>query len=359
MQIPFTIEEVAELLQLKVKRRTAYQMYVNCPFCVNSKGEYDTKGHLNINFQKSVFRCNRCNVQGGMLDLYGLYFNLSRKEAYRDIVERLKLENNGIFPKSINRMVMEFSKPEEVTLEEKDKTYSELLTLLSLSSKHRDNLKSRGLSEEEIAKNQYRTTPAVGLKRLAVTLLEKGCKLNGVPGFFVDDDGEWTLDIRGNGIMIPVRNDIGQIQGIQIRKDKGDKKYTWLTSSERNLGVSASTYVHFSNIKLNSNEVFLTEGPLKADIASTLSKKPFMALPGASCYKLLEKVSAKLKWHGIDTIVNAMDMDRYTNPNVMQNVDEMQKLIEKLGFRIINLEWSPKYKGIDDYLLAKRQVKSG
>ena len=354
--IPFSIEQVANLLQLQVKRRSAYQMYANCPFCLGKDGEHDKHGHLNVNFQKNVFRCNRCNIQGGMLDLYSLYFNLSRKEAYKDIVERLKAENKDIpLSATIKNISMNIEK-EELPLEEKDKTYSELLKLLTLSTKHKENLKNRGLSTEEIENREYKTTPVIGMKRIAVNLLEKGCKLKGVPGFFIDSDGEWTLDIRGSGgIMIPVRDDTGKIQGIQIRNDKGYKKYTWLTSSERDSGTPASTYMHYSNFNQGvTNEVFITEGPLKADIASILSNRVFIALPGVSCYGLIEKNVKTLKWHGIDTIVNAMDMDRYTNANVMKNVEEMQKIIEKNGFKVINLNWNSKYKGIDDYLLSKK-----
>ena len=58
----------------------------------------------------------------------------------------------------------------------------------------------------------YRTTPTTRLKRIVTELLERGCILDGVPGFYCQkDSGQWVLDIRGSGIMLPDRNLLGQI----------------------------------------------------------------------------------------------------------------------------------------------------
>ena len=77
---------------------------------------------------------------------------------------------------------------------------------------------------------------------------------------------------------------------------KGDKKYYWLTSVEKKEGTSSDGYMHYANMNLlRNNEVFLTEGPLKADIASNLSQRAFIAIPGSSCYKLIESNAEKLK----------------------------------------------------------------
>ena len=72
---------------------------------------------------------------------------------------------------------------------------------------------------------------------------------------------------------------------------------------------------------------------------------------------MLFKIFDKLRWYGVEVCVNATDMDRYINPNVMRNVDEMKKLIEENDFKLINLKWDSKYKGIDDYLLSKKIEK--
>lgn len=54
--------------------------YVQCPCCDdNPKSK-----HLNINLKKDVFRCPKCGVSGGVLDLYALFSGVARDKAYRD-----------------------------------------------------------------------------------------------------------------------------------------------------------------------------------------------------------------------------------------------------------------------------------
>ena len=97
-ELPFSIEQVAYLLQLRIKKRTNNQMYVNCPFCTNKKGQLDNHGHLNINLAKNVFRCNRCNAQGGMLELYSLYYGINHKEAFININNQLNYNKTIYVP---------------------------------------------------------------------------------------------------------------------------------------------------------------------------------------------------------------------------------------------------------------------
>ena len=62
-------------------------------------------------------------------------------------------------------------------------------------------------------------------------LREKGLYLAGVPGFY-KSQGQWTLKIPGRGILIPVRDVQGQIQGLQVRLDNVEKrKFRWLSSN--------------------------------------------------------------------------------------------------------------------------------
>ena len=53
----YGILDVVQVLHLRKRRGN----YYDCPFC----GE--THGKLNINVEKNVFRCNRCDASGGML----------------------------------------------------------------------------------------------------------------------------------------------------------------------------------------------------------------------------------------------------------------------------------------------------
>ena len=101
----YDITDVVHLLQLRVRHKNSSSMDVNCPFC----GE--TKGKMNVNLQKNVFRCNRCDASGGMLELHGRLHGVSSAEANRQIREALG---------RIIRWFMQnyFSKQENVQVEE-------------------------------------------------------------------------------------------------------------------------------------------------------------------------------------------------------------------------------------------------
>ena len=140
-ELTFSIEQVAYLLQLQVKRRWSYQIDVNCPFCLGKDGKRDCHGHMNINFEKNVFRCNRCNAQGGMLDLYAMYYGISRKEAFININEQLEICTPSRIPaKKPCDIVPRMESMEKLPLEEINKTYTELISLLTLSNVHKENL---------------------------------------------------------------------------------------------------------------------------------------------------------------------------------------------------------------------------
>lgn len=68
-----------------------------------------------------------------------------------------------------------------------DQTLRTMLSLLPLAASYRDGLLRRGLNEDEIERYLFPSTPAFGASRLAQKLLELGCTLDGVPGFYRKD----------------------------------------------------------------------------------------------------------------------------------------------------------------------------
>ena len=203
---PFTIKDIAYLLDLRIRHKNAVCLDVNCPFC----GE--TKGKMNLNLKKNVFKCNRCGETGGMLALYGKVYQVDNQTAYKEIMEALG-ENRQIpayqrKPKAEEVKETEIINAPVASVNVKDKTYTMLFSMLCLSDTHRKNLLQRGFSEEQMEENGYRSTPPFGYRKLTKRLLEAGCTVEGVPGFFRDADGEWTMHFhpRSSGFMIPVRN---------------------------------------------------------------------------------------------------------------------------------------------------------
>ena len=85
---PFGIQDVAELLHLRMRRPHATGGYYDCPICG------DKRGKMSISTEKDSWRCNYCGEHGGMLSLYARINHISNSEAYREICESLQ---NGEF----------------------------------------------------------------------------------------------------------------------------------------------------------------------------------------------------------------------------------------------------------------------
>lgn len=210
---PFGIADVVELLGLTVRRRLPSSLYLNCPFCG------DQRGRLNVNTDKNVWRCNRCGAAGGMLALYAHYYCTSNADAYREICEAL----GRYTPRPrVNDCIG--IKPEQnarATPQEIHQTYSLLLSMLPLTPTHKAHLLSprRGLTEYQIARFGLKSTPPAFLCRgYAERLRRQGCTLQGVPGFYQDDAGRWTINFgsRTAGILLPAVGLDGLICGILL-----------------------------------------------------------------------------------------------------------------------------------------------
>ena len=352
----FGITDVADLLGVEYDRKGSGNVRGTCPFC-GQKNFYISKTANTYNCFGGKYEA--CDAHGGMLDLFANLRGVDRKEAIKQINEalygNLTLGEAKIKKEQRIRQLRETQtiKSNIRSVEDRNKTYTTLLSLLTLSKEHKDNLLKRGLTEEAIEKNGYRTYPIVGLKELAFKCLEAGVYLDGIPGFFKENN-EWLLRPSKRGIIIPVRNNKGLISGFQIRRDAAvEPKYIWLSTKDHENGTGAESDVHFAieNGEIPEKAIYLTEGPLKADIAHLITHKAFISLQGVGCQKRLPEA---LKWLrdacGVKKVVNCFDMDYETNENVRVQMERSYKAISELGLEPLRLEWDHAYKGIDDYL---------
>ena len=94
----------------------------------------------------------------------------------------------------------------------------------------------------------------------------------------------------------------------------------------------------------------LTEGPLKGDIASYFANDAlFVCLGGVNAHKGLRETLLSL---GVTEVMEAMDMDQFTNPQVRQAVLTLRREVQSIpGIRYYQCTWNPRFKGVDDYLL--------
>ena len=245
----FTIAEVADLLS--IRRLSDYyqdEFPVECPFCGDLRGKCSFCIRKNGEL-KNVYHCYHCGASGNMLTLYaelfGIYGRNRYKEAYREIKQALSFSGTDKRQQSTTRngfaSIVPKKKHISLTEEEwdyRDHVYKEMLTFLKLKETHRRNLLLRGLTLNEVRQMEERgflSTDEENSVTIARKLLKKGFRLDGVPGFFINRDGNWEAAFyrKNNGYLCPVRDGKERIIGFQIRLDVPlkERKYLWFTSS--------------------------------------------------------------------------------------------------------------------------------
>ena len=335
---------------------------------------------MNLHLRKNVFHCNYCGERGGMLALYAKARAISNAEAYERICSALLIGNCGAYRSGVSGYPRAFwpngNADETETMEsienagladagEIHRTFSQMLSLLTLSERHRRNLLNRGLTDRQIDQHGYKSTPSYDLcHSLASRLIRQGYTVKGVPGFYLGKDGRWTVKFYTNtaGVLIPVRGIDGLIRGAQIRldapikgeeegEDKTGAKYIWLSSSNKHMGVTSGSPVHFVGDPF-ARTVYVTEGSLKADVAHCLMDRTFAAVPGANNLGQLSQVLSALAYHGTKLIVEALDMDKFQNKKVEAGADKIRVMALRYGMESRQLIWDRRCKGIDDWQLS-------
>ena len=298
------------------------EVEATCPFCHDhGPGKY----HLSLNTATDQYRCHLCGAHGNSVTLYARLMGVTNREAY----QALKQEGK-VYPMSRREASPSDAERQPLPLEQRHEAYTAMLDHLTLLDKHRENLLERGLSEERIQANQYRSMPETeaGRRLLAALLRSCGHELLGLPGFRTYY-GDWTIT-GPKGFLIPVRNKNGLIQGMKIRLDDADKpnrKYRWLSSRDLPNGTRSYSYIHVTG-DTTQKRAFLTEGPLKGDVASYLAHDAlFVCVGGVNAIRGLKKTLMGL---GVSRVVEAMDMDQMTNPDVRNAVLAMRREVQAI-----------------------------
>jgi len=258
--------------------------------------------------------------------------------------------------------IPEDSKPVCADPDTLDKVYRALLQELGLSAAHKEELRRRGLNDNEIIRREYRTLTGSGRSKLAKYLVEKfgpnTCKK--VPGLFIKQGGRspyWTL-AGAPGIVIPLRDLEGRIVALKVRADKpgNGPKYSYITSSGRTGAVqdgpSPMPIVHLPVHKNSSRavRVRLTEGELKADIATAISGDLTISIPGVSIWRPAVPVLKKL---APEKVILSFDADARKNYNVARALQNTAIALQTEGFAVELETWPEEWgKGIDDVLAS-------
>ena len=101
-----------------------------------------------------------------------------------------------------------------------------------------------------------------------------------------------------------------------------------------------------------SKRAYITEGPLKGDVASYLDNDTLFACIGGVF--ALHGLKDTLISLGVTEVVEAMDMDQMSNPQVRRAILAIRQEVQSIrGIRYSKYVWNPAYKGIDDYYLSR------
>jgi hypothetical protein len=246
-----------------------------------------------------------------------------------------------------------------------DLVYRALLNEHPLLERHQIHLRQkRGLKKEAIECRGYRSWGFNRHSRLPIArqMVELfGSDAIDTPGIIVRQQGERDqyVSLAGSpGLAIPIRNADDQIIGLQIMPDDrqpGGAKYLWLSSSHYG-GAKPGTPVHVARPKdggRKSGRVWLTEGPLKADIACELLGEIVIAVPGVNALaELIPTLTRLLELGDLVELVIALDSDWHTNEKVAKARHLVAERSAALGIPVWLADWDTACKGLDDLLQA-------
>jgi hypothetical protein len=233
-----------------------------------------------------------------------------------------------------------------------DEVYSRLLALLSLSVKHRQDLRRRGLSDDQVDHFGYRTAEKFALRQAVGKLKQEfdDDVLLRVPGFRIERNGIRFVDLQG--LLIPVRAPGSRIIALIVRRDDPAEgsKYVWVSSTGSG-GASPGSPAHVPlGTPVQAQIVRLTEGQLKSDLGWALSGKSTIGVAGVANWRSAIPV---LKTMQAGTVLLAFDADVWTKPVVAQNLIDCAEHLIRNGFEIQLERWDASIgKGIDDVLAA-------
>ena len=340
------ILEAARMAGIQINEQSILRTEVEayCPFCNGSRN------HLYLNTERDQWYCQKCRTGGNSVTLYAKVRGINNAQAYQELISGTNIVS--YCPRA---------NPEPsylAPLEIRHAVYYDLIAMLELSREHRDSFRARGLSDERIAANGYRTLPNSPSVILQICRrLEDIYDLRGVPGFY-RSNGEvhWKMHYCP-GILVPYCDVNGYIQGMQIRKDHIGKsgKYCWFSTNPeykdaegRQIypnGTKTKSWIHVTG-NISSSTAYITEGAIKGDVASYFFHDAlFFCTAGAGSVSQLKQVISQL---GPKRIYGCYDMDQLVN-GPSEALRRMEDVVKETGIPYQNKKWDPTFNGIDNY----------
>lgn len=298
-----------------------------CPF-------HDDQGRPNlVVFAKTqTWQCFACGAQGDVIDFLSRIEHISVGEAIA-MVERGTIVISQA-PKRLPVPREQMASPDT-----RNAVYQALIAHERLSLTHRKALTERGFSLSEIESHQYRTHTSGHAP--------DGIVPEGVPGFY--RAGETWLVNGPSGLLIPVRDHEGRIVSCQIRPNNTSRgKYLWLSSTGKPGGTSSGASCHYA--ATGGHQLWITEGPLKADFVAARLGQPCLGVAGVANWRSALPLLGDAK-----EVVLAFDQDQPGSAReaVENNARAFAQALAERGVKVLWGTWDwTLAKGLDDALLA-------
>lgn len=178
-------------------------------------------------------------------------------------------------------------------VEIRDKIYRNFLNMLRLEPQHRRYLTNMGFLDSTIEDNLYRSVPKNYIKRRIIgSNLSKKYNLEGIPGFFQEEDFKWLFS-QYKGFFVPVFDSNNYIQGLSIHLDKpyNDNQDIWFSSNNKINGTRAKNWIMKSNINEYSTSVILTDSLLLGALAKDITDESVIAFQNiTNSYMILKEI---------------------------------------------------------------------
>ena len=225
-----------------------------------------------------------------------------------------------------------------LTDEQLDREARKLLKQLGLSTKHREQLHGRGLTDAQI--------DSIGFKSA-----DRKQEFNSIPisPNFPGMGTRGTLTNGGSGFLIPAVNVKGLIIGLQIARDDRNPKYQHLLGCSKRR-VSGERPLPLTKLN-DSRELDIAEGFLKSIKSAYLHNINVLGEGGcqwaSSPKELMEIVNSNL----FDSYILNPDTGSTLNNNVMGGYRALYLFLKKLGINLLVRDWGqgnrPKSDKID------------
>ena len=242
--------------------------------------------------------------------------------------------------------------------------YQSFLNHTSLDGSHIKHLEKRGLTYEQIRAANYASTKIAQSSRMVSVLgaLEKQYDLNNIPGFFKNAGGVRAM-VSMPALAIACRDYLGRISSIVLRPDKPKKggkgkpinKYMAFSSNGKIDGAPVIQTTHCPVVTGTAKEkagdvIGITEGVLKADVATALGDKYVVGMHGLNIPHDIADVIEELEV--CETIIY-LDAGEDSNKDMIKAKCKLIQLAKEIGVDYKVATWNPEHgKGIDDILLA-------